>query len=61
MNKPASKLYCLGTTNFHDVLKDIDKILEMIQTNVETDFGNGLIKLSSSLDKISSTSLDKEY
>jgi hypothetical protein len=44
-----------GTTNFHDALHDIEKILEMIQTNVETDFGGGLIKLSSSLDKISST------
>ena len=44
-----------GTTNFHAALSDIESILQMIEANVATDFGRDIIKLTSSLDKISST------
>jgi len=49
-----------GTTNFHAALGDIEKILAMIQTNVETDFGGGKIGMSDALQKISSSDLLEE-
>ena len=44
-----------GTTNFHGALSNIEQILSIIQTNVETDFGEGKIGMSDALQKISSS------
>ena len=50
--------FIVGTTNFHAALSDIESILQMIEANVATDFGRDVIKLTSSLDKISSTQFE---